>query len=309
MSFSAAATLPQVAPRWNLVRVWIRFSSILRQHGAAVVLRHCVYRLTGRTSHNQAHWPSWDERLQAIGQLLSHEQPSFVGLQHIAYGRAINSLKSAPIHRILGLAPNFGACGTHASMLGAADGLALLYRIDDWKVISSGSEAFRGKYHRRSGSYSRRFLWAILECRATEVRLLIYSARLRDGDNESFRVKSAAQLLAHAERHQDLVSATILCVDLNSSEASLSALALKRTAAGGFALRDAFSEFAPHLNGKVRSQHKYVTLENVAGNARNDGIFVDGWLAVLDARLVHNTFCGVFPSSHYPVIADLGLAK
>lgn len=309
MSFSAAATFSQIAPRWNPVRIGIRFTSILRRHGTAVALRHSLRRLTGRTLHNQFGWPSWDERRQAIGHLLSDEQLSLVGLQHIAYGRIINASSFAPIRRILRLAPNFGACGTYASLLGAADGLGLLYRIDDWKVVTSGSQTFRGKYRRRSGSYGRRFLWAILECRATRLRLLVYVSRLRDGDNESFRVESAAQILMHAERHQDLVSAIILCVDLNSSESSPSALALRRTTAGGFALRDALSEFAPHLVGNVRSQHNYVTPEHLAGNSRNDGIFVDSRLAVLDARLMENTFAGIFPSSHYPVVADLGLVQ
>jgi endonuclease/exonuclease/phosphatase family metal-dependent hydrolase len=156
--------------------------------------------------------------------------------------------------------------------------------------------------------------WARLRCRDSGAEILLCNTHLEDGAaGEYARNRSAELLAARLPRMQGDAACTILAGDFNCNPDSLPHRTLR---AAGF--RDTYRE-AGNVDGAVSSFHGY---EGGAYDARRwggaDPYWRVDWILVRDGSgRVEAATCAVardaeppvYPSDHYPVIAELDLRQ
>lgn len=176
---------------------------------------------------------------------------------------------------------------------------AVYYRKDKYNLIDSGtiwlSETPEKKYTKDFDSkHNRIATWAVLEDKETGIRYTHINTHL-DHVYESTRVEQSKVLLNKIREFEK--STTVICTgDFNTFETAEAYSVMTASMAD--------SKLTAKNSDSGITFHKYGTIEEHKDGAI-DFIFTTNGTEVDTYKIIRNTVQGMYPSDHYPIVADV----
>lgn len=244
---------------------------------------------------------SWNERKASIHAILKKIEPDIIGTQELT----IDSLNS--IKNFLNLYNTVG-CGRRGGDKG--EFAAIFYRKDKFECIKSDTFWLSPK-PQTPGSrgwlsfFPRICTWCILKDKRNDIYLRIYNTHL-DHISPLAR-KQGLELIKHyANKHNsDLLTGTILMGDFNASPKSASYKEMINTDDGiNIFYNNTFNVLYKTGEKTLRTYHGF---KGKVYGRPIDYIFTTKNLSIERAKIDQNIYAAIYPSDHYPVIADIEL--
>jgi endonuclease/exonuclease/phosphatase family metal-dependent hydrolase len=266
------------------------------RHGNAVRAMTYNIRLDlASDGHN-----AWPHRKLMVAALIRHEAPDLLGMQEVLLGQKQDLERALPDYAMVGVARDDGRDRGEFS--------PIAYRRDRYALVDSGTfwlsttPSTPGKAW--DAAYPRIATWAILRERKSRLTLRVLNTHF-DHVGIVARRESAALISRWLEQGDRSGLPTIVMGDLNSApEDSGYRLLAEHPTLG---LRDARLASRAPTYGPPGTFNAFKIDANAL--APIDHIFVSGHFRVERYSVVTQHWGGRLPSDHYPVVADLVLAR
>jgi endonuclease/exonuclease/phosphatase family metal-dependent hydrolase len=238
---------------------------------------------------------AWTVRKAAVAALISHHAPDIVGTQE---GKAHQLLD---LHRLL---PDYQSVGNDRTGTGTGEHCAIFYRTGRLRCFAS-SDFFLSDTPDIPGSISsdwgnslpRMTSWAVFGVAGAKKTVTVFNTHF---DYESAKAQELGAILI-CDRIGHLASAEsyfFLTGDFNADPGTVPRQALEHPLANGLHLLDALAG--------VELEHQ-LSFHDFTGRAfaAVDTIYYDSRLNLRQVKVDTGQWQGIWPSDHFPVIADV----
>lgn len=237
---------------------------------------------------------SWSVRKDVVLEIIEKYAPDIIGLQEADDLQLALILSTFVEYDIYG----------HKTQLGLTDDCSILYRTSKYERLDGGTFWLSETPERRSRGWDavlvRNCTWAKFKVKETGDVILVYNTHF-DHRGGNAKVNSAKLILDYIEKHKkqfgDVNIPVVLLGDINAGEKSPT-LDVLRTV-----FRDTFRVIHPD----AENIGTYHTKEGKVLGCKIDYVLVDHNWEVLDADIIRHPVDGVYPSDHFPVVADVRL--
>ena len=238
---------------------------------------------------------AWTKRKEAVAAVINHYAPDIIGTQE---GQAHQLLD---LHRLL---PDYQSIGKDRSGTGMGEHCAIFYRTEHLSCLThhdfslSDTPDTPGSMSPDWGNPLPRIVsWGVFAVAGEEKTITVFNTHL-DYNSEKARELSAV-LIRDRITHLNLAESYLfLTGDFNASADELPRKTLQHPLSNGISLLDA-------LTG-VALEHQ-LSFHDFTGQAfvAIDTIYYDSRVHLRTAKLDTEQWQGIWPSDHFPVIAEL----
>ena len=263
-------------------------------HSSQVSLRVMTFNL--RTAAAIDHF-SWEKRRPAVRELIVQEKPDLIGTQEGTYAQLLNIAEDLPSYEWIGEGRDGGNQGEFMAIFYNKDRLKPLQYGHFWLSNTPdvpGSISWGNRYPRMA-------TWAKFQDLRTRKPFYIINTHL-DHQSELARQKGAELIVKTADSF-DADVPILLTGDFNSKQ-------------GGYSyeifiekgnMSDAIVNAEMKVHDELGTIHHFTDPTGGGKDNKIDWILYRGEAAVLRGEVVTFQAEGVYPSDHYPVMADLVL--
>ena len=237
---------------------------------------------------------AWTVRKAAVAASIAHYAPDIIGTQE---GKAHQLLD---LHRLL---PDYQSVGGDRTGTGVGEYCAIFYRQERLRCLKTG-DFFLSDTPEIPGSISshwgnalpRMVTWAVFAVAGEEKTLAVFNTHL-DYKSEKAR-ELGAKLICDRLTHLNFAESYLFCTgDFNAEPGTLPRETLKQPLSNGVTLQDALAG--------VQLDHQ-LSFHDFTGKAfvAIDTIYYDSRVNLRNVKLNTEQWQGVWPSDHFPVVAD-----
>lgn len=242
---------------------------------------------------------AWTVRKDAVAALITHQAPDIIGTQE---GKAHQLLD---LHRLL---PNYQSVGSDRTGTGTGEHCAIFYHTHQLRCVANG-DFFLSDTPEIPGSISsnwgnpvpRMASWAVFASAAgEEQKITVFNTHLdyRSAQARELGAMLISDRLSHLKPAESYLFVT---GDFNAASGTAPREALKRPLPNGINLY--------HALAGVEVEHQ-LSFHDFTGKAfaAVDTIYYHSRVSLRAVKVDTGQWKGVWPSDHFPVVADVVLA-
>ncbi|MEF3305857.1 endonuclease/exonuclease/phosphatase family protein [Paenibacillus sp. GYB003] len=238
---------------------------------------------------------AWEKRRPAVRELLMQEKPDLIGTQEGTYAQLANMADDLPAYRWIGEGRDGERRGEFSAIFYNKERMKPLQQGNFWL---SGTPDVPGS-KTWGNTYPRMATWALFQDLRTRKKVYAINTHL-DHQSELARQKGAELIIQTANTFEPGIP-ILLTGDFNSKQGGYSYEIFVNKGS----MKDAFADAEVRVREELGTMHHFTDPTGGGKDNKIDWILYRGHVNVLRSEVVTFGANRIYPSDHYPVLADI----